>query len=343
MTAPAEPLSTRETRLKVYALLAEGKCQARVAELLDLKRPTVSEHAKALEAGNFIKRIPGKEKPVLYEKGPRGPELDMLYVRSSEQINARGVTQCSEHLAKVPTANVHHLKFRLNVLKEGDSQFIYKRGRQYRNVQRSWGQVPYQDKFVTVELEQSFASGGRTTLYIYPPEMDLTADELPHYEEISAKACMEISGYMQKNMSWKLGIPELTDWQRHIGIDNPALMKGVAEKYFMKSKDGKVWTSNSDGRSEEETDSIEHAQILLDLPGEVLTIKTTMVDLVEDLKLIVEALSLSKDGMERVAVINGIELKSKAKEALERLKENADGSKAAVRDRDINDPGVMFG
>ncbi|MDW5563929.1 MAG: winged helix-turn-helix domain-containing protein [Methanomassiliicoccus sp.] len=343
MSTPVKPLSTRETRLKIYAHLAEGKCQASVAKLLDLKRSTVSEHAKALEEGNFIKRIPGKEKPVLYEKGPRGPELDILYVRSSEQINARGVTQCSENLAKVPTANVHHLKFRLNVVKEGDTQFIYKRGRRYRNIERSWGQVPYQNKFVTVELEQSFAPGGLTTLYIYPPEMDLTADELPRYEEIAALACMEISGFMQKNMGWKLGIPELTDWQRHIGIDNPALMKGVAEKYFMKSKDGKVWTSNSGGRSEEETDSIEHAQILLDLPGEVLTIKTTMVDLVEDLKLIVEALSLSKDGMERVAVINGIELKAKAKEALDKLQGSVEGSKAAAPDRNINDPGVMFG
>lgn len=135
------------------------------------------------------------------------------------------------------------LKFRLKVLKEGDTQFIYKRGRRYRIIERSWSQVPCQDKFVTVELEKSFAPGDRTTLYIYLPEIELTTDELPHYEEIS--------GFMQKNMGWKLGIPELTDWQRHICIDNLALMKGVAEKYFMKPKDDKVRTSNSDGRSKE--------------------------------------------------------------------------------------------
>jgi len=79
------------------------------------------------------------------------------------------------------------------------------------------------------------------------------------------------------------------------------------------------------------------------MPGEVLTIKTTMVDFVEDLKLIVEALSPSKGNMKRVAVINGIELRTKVKEALDRLQENMDGSKAAVRDTDANDPGVMFG
>lgn len=92
MTSLSKPISTRETWLKIYIHLAEGRCQASVAKLLYLKRSTVSEHAKALEAGNFLKRIPGKEKPVLYEKGPRGPELDILYVRSSEQINTKGVT-----------------------------------------------------------------------------------------------------------------------------------------------------------------------------------------------------------------------------------------------------------
>ncbi len=74
------------------------------------------------------------------------------------------------------------------------------------------------------------------------------------------------------------------------------------------------------GPSELETTDLERAVISLDLPGEVVTLKSTVGGLLEDLKLVVEALSLPKQGMENVAAINGIELRTKAKEVMDRMK-----------------------
>ena len=230
----------------------------------------------------------------------KGPELDKVIVDSKLIVYTRGVNGVKHISAKyreVATGKVHHKKYKMQVLKEGELKF-YKIGSKYRNIQRCYAQVPYKDWFIEIELERSFKEGGRTMMYIYAPKLDLTAEQLPKEDDIARGIVTDAANYMMKNLGWRLGEVEDTKWQRHIGIDNPALLKGVAEKFYMKSTDGKSWLSNSDGRSELETSDLERAVISLDLPGEIVTLRSTVGGLVEDLKLVVEALSLAKEGME---------------------------------------------
>jgi hypothetical protein len=90
-------------------------------------------------------------------------------------VGATGVTESivniSEKYASVPTARVHHLKYRIKVFEEGaDLNFKwYQKGE--RSAWRATGQLPYYNHFVIVDYERT-AKG--TSLYIYQPQMDLS-------------------------------------------------------------------------------------------------------------------------------------------------------------------------
>lgn len=337
-----------ESRLRVYGLLVDGIAASKVASVTGLDEGYISRVAKALVDQGFLEIKKGTKRPKFYTKGPNGAELDKVILDSKLTLYARGVTNVAKKYARTDTGRVHHLKYKFRVETEGSLQY-YKVGRQYRNTQRCLAEVPYKGQFVRLELERSFKVGGNgTVLYIYPPQMDLTKEDLPKYEGIAKSVAQEIANYLMRNLGWKLGEIEETAWQLHIGIDDPAMMKGLAEKFYMKSSDGKAISSNSEGRSEWEAvgskiETVELAQIKLDLPGEVLTLKTTTATLVEDLKQIVEALTLAKEGMEQVAAINGIQLKSEAKKVQEQLRGTPAGDPAfADKDRRKDDSEVMY-
>ncbi len=339
-----EPLRNDENRLRVYALLAEHNSQAKVIEITGIDKGQVSRTASELVTEGFLIHINGTNKPKFYEKGLKGPELDKVIVDSKLIVYTRGVNGVKHISAKyreVNTGRVHHKKYKMQVLKEGEIKF-YKIGSKYRNIQRCYAQVPYKDWFIEIELERSFKDGGRTMMYIYAPKLDLTAEQLPKEDDIARGIVTDVANYMMKNLGWRLGEVEDTNWQRHIGIDNPALLKGVAEKFYMKSTDGKSWLSNSDGRSELETSDLERAVISLDLPGEIVTLRSTVGGLVEDLKLVVEALSLAKEGMENVAAINGIELRTKAKEVMDKMGDVPEDPAFASDDGKKDKYGVMY-
>ncbi|MDW5564156.1 MAG: hypothetical protein SA339_13135 [Methanomassiliicoccus sp.] len=341
-------IRNEENRLRIYGLLADGIAASKVASVTKLDKGYISRIAKELIEKGYLEIVKGTKRPNFYTKGPNGPELDKVIVDSKLTLYARGVTNVAKKYARVDTGRVHHLKYKCRVDAEGSLQF-YKVGRRYRNTQRCLAEVPYKDQFVKLELERSFKVGGNGTyLYIYPPQMDLTKEDLPKYEAIAKRVAQEIANYLTRNLGWKLGEIEETAWQLHIGIDDPAMMKGLAEKFYMRSSDGKAITSNSEGRSEWEAigskmDTVELAQIKLDLPGEVLTLKTTTATLVEDLKQIVEALTLAKEGMVQVAAINGIQLKTETKRIQESMRDQAGGDPAfADGQRRKEDTGGMY-
>jgi hypothetical protein len=337
-----------ENRLRIYGLLVDGVAASKVASVTGLDEGYISRVAKALCDNGFLEHVKGTKRPKIYTKGPRGPELDKVMLDSKLTLYARGVTNVAAKYARVNTGRVHHLKYKCRVYVEGQLKY-YKIGRRYRNTQRCYAEVPYKDQFIRLELERSFKSNGNGTyLYIYPPQMDLTKEDLPRYEVIAKGVSQEIVNYLMRNLGWKLGEIEETNWVRHIGIDDPAMMKGLAEKFYMRSSDGKAILSNSEGRSEYEVvcggeEGIALAQIKLDLPGEVLTLKTTTATLVEDLKQIVEALTLAKEGMEQVAAINGIQLRTEAKRMQEQMRQPPGGDPAfAEKDRRRGDSEVMY-
>lgn len=305
----SRPLRTDESSLRIYGLLADGIAQTKVAGLTGYESSNISRTASKLCRDGFLICQNPKGKPKIYKKGPRGLELDKLITSSKLQVYTRGVTDVAKNYARVGTGRVHHLCYKLLVLHEGDLKY-YKVGARYRNIQRSKAQIPYKDKFVTAILERSFKDGGRTWLYIFPPDMDMTAEQLPQYEKMAYETVNEIRNGLMKKAGWNLGIPEETNWKVHLGVDNPRLMAGIAEKYHLTSKDGIVETSDSEGRSEVEVkdlkSNVQYGQILVELPGEVIALKTTTA-------AILEILNVIKDGMEKIAEIQEIELKTKVK------------------------------
>jgi hypothetical protein len=281
----------------------------------DLSR-TVTE----LETKGYVKHIKGTKKPKLYEKGPNAGELDTLIVGQKSEVYARGVTQISKKYALIGSANVHHLKYKARVLRVGDMQFLrsyYNR----RNVQRFKGQIPYYEHFITVEYEKT---PKHQNFYVYPPQMNLTGDELGHYEEKAGSICQDILNGISKKAGWKFGLPEKTKWETHIAVDSPALMGGLAGKYYMESQDGTAFISNSEGRDEIEFKSqglndekaIKQAKIMLELPGQVIELSTKLSELERDLEQLVRILSLQKTSVEKLAEINGVIIKTQVEETI---------------------------
>ena len=323
-----------EKRLRIYALLAEGKCKARVSELLGISEGTVHYHAGILEQENYLKRLKGSKNPILYEKGPKGTILDTAIHDLKVQINATGVTSPSKKTADVPTAKVHHGKVKLNVLKVGDLDELMVRENgnsfkrpflsryfNYRNVERWKGQVPYGEHFLSVEFERT---PNMQTFYIHPPDLELTAEELPEYEKQWIQVSQGVANFLQKHAGWKFGIPELTDWDTHIAIEDPALMKGLSDKFYMATPNGDSWTSNSEGVAEWETKEIELAQIKLTLPHQVISLKTTISELSNNMAEIVKVLQEAEKAIESLTRINGVNIQERAEETLRRFKDDDD-------------------
>lgn len=311
----SDKIRTDESRLRVYALLADGLAASRVASITGLDKGYISRTARVLVQKGYLEIVKGTKSPRFYTKGPNGIQLDKAIVDSKLTVYTRGVTRLAKKYVRSETGRVHHKKYKFKVISEGSLNY-YKIGARYRNIQRCYAEVPYKDQFVKLELERSFKDGGNgTVLYIYPPQLDLTSEELPKHDDLSLRAVIDIANYLSKNMGWKLGEVENTKWQTHIGIDDPAMFKGLAEKIYMKSSDGQAWLSNSEGRSEYETSSVELAQIKLDLPGEVLTIKTTTNGIVETLQQMVQAFLLVTKSMGEIAKIETIYLQTEAAKA----------------------------
>lgn len=338
------PSSTAENRLRVYSLFVEGRAASTISQITGIDEGNVSRIKDDLVREGFLVHIKKTKRPKLYEKGPRGPELDAMIVDGKLSSYARGVTPATVAVTKksayAPTARVHHLKYKLKVNQEGEAPFLH----QYfdrRNVKRYKGQIPYRGTFVSVELERT---PSKLTMYIYPPEMDLTADELDHYEDKAEAVVMEISNYMSKHLGWKFGLPELTNWQHHIGIDSPASMGQLAGKYCMTSDDGSATLSNSEGRDEMEFQGPKApklAKVWLELPGKVMMIETTLNGLADDLKQLTDCMVQAKNAMIEMAQIHGIVAKQDAVDIAKRLGGDHDGA-YAKDDSTKNDDGGMY-
>ncbi len=348
---------------KVYALLVEGNPQSRVAEVLGTDRQLVSYYTGKLLKAGAIEEVKGLSREKLYRKGPNATALDARLNGVCQKSYAMGVTQSPDFLqSPTPasngekTARVHHGCLKTNVVVEGDVEQILEKNngsairrpflRQYqdrRGVQRFTGQLPYKDEWVTVGYERS---AKKRTFYIFPPQLDLKADELESYEKRWISISMELSNYLQKNAGWKFGIPELTDWQTHIGIDCPALMDGISDKFHMASADGQTWTSNSEGRSELETSSIDRARVILEMPHNILALETNVAGLYRVLELLTASVTKMAESTGQLAKVNELTLGRELLDAINRLEaqlsELRKGQPAAP-ERAGNDKEVMYG
>lgn len=335
-----------DEELRIYGLLAEGKAQSAVSTITGIEKSKVSRVANKLVKNRYIV-VATSGKPIFYKKAENGPYLDKLILERNVAINARGVTQVAPSTVEIPTALLHHLKYKFNVITQGDLDYLMDKvqGQEvkrpfltkyfdHRNIKRWKGQVPYCDKWVSVEYE---VTPKAQTFYVYPPEMEVTADDLrsKSWEKGAEKVCMDIAGFISSRGKWQLGLPELTNWQKHIGVPTESV-RGFAEHIFLQTQDKVGWLSNSNGVPETEYSDEEYAAVQLELPGEVIKLKGTVKEITQALQEMTTALLQVKEAMEATVQVNGLLVKNEAKATLDKAKDAPQDPAVAAYD------GVMY-
>ena len=272
--------------LKIYGLLSEEKPQAIVIEVLKVDKSKVSRTAKKLVDGEFL-RIKVSKGVKIYAKGPKGNLLD-------DEIFKRSLSNCATSVRYFSpesfekTILVHHMRCRIKVVTQGDLGKIVdeKDGRrlEYRfiseikplNGVRQWqGQIPYNDHWVTISMQVLAKSAW---LYVYVPEVRLNAEDirLRKHEEHAIGVSKNISNFICTRGGWELEQPEIcSKWKPHFAYNHPAL-QGYSDKVYTSTVDGSSWLSDSNGATEVETCDLDIAQVMVELPGEVVKLKTQM-------------------------------------------------------------------
>jgi hypothetical protein len=352
-------LNAREARdaqrLKVYALLVEGIPQSVVVQRTGFPKCNISKIASELLKDKIIEvKVQGK--PIIYTKGKNGNILDKQILQRQVSVNASGVTQVSTG-PKPKTTRVHHKKYRMNVVKVGEIDtftdtingqvvrrpFLVHHGTKYRNTCLHRGKVQYGDEFVTVEWMEG--KNGTSTFFVYPPPMDLTSVELKahKHDEIAIRICTEIAASIQAKAGWKFGLIEETQWKTHYGCDTPEVMRGLADKMAMRSKDGKMMLSDSDGRVEAEAlNDPELAAIWLELPGEVIKLRGNFLEIAEGIRQINDVLQEVKSALETSTEISGILTSQQAQDVIQRVKKVKQETAAPQDVATASYDGVMY-
>lgn len=330
-------VKTPDDMIRVYSLLAEGNIQARVVEVTGIRKDRVSRLASKLVKEGYLE-IESRGKDIVYVKSKNGPLLDSIRVAESCNINARGVTKVASKTHQVKTVNVHHILYKFNVVKEGTVEylpdtingkevrrpFLVKKNGPYRgNVYRHYGQVQYFETFLTAFYEKT---PKQAFLYIFAPELDLSPEEWKthKWKEMTLRAVTEISAFIQEKGGWQLGLPEETEWKKHFAVDDPALMKGFADHLFMKSRDGKAWTSDSGGAHEYESSEEEYIDVHLNIPGEIIQIKGTVKEIAEAFREVANAMMEILEVKRLDVELHAQETQDQVKKTLEHVKEKTE-------------------
>ena len=270
-------------------------------------------------------------KPIIYGQGPRALELDSLIAarrapassKAGVHHNGTSVSEVSPKHAKVNLSRAHHIKVRFRVEKVGDQELLRIKDNgssfeipfleerpyfDYRSVQRTKGRLIFPGGICSVELEEG-PSG--KWLYLHLPELELTKEQRQDWEQLYAAKAQEGANFIQKYGGWKLGISEFCNrWKPHFSSEDPRILQQIVGKLIAKSSSGDAWLSDSEGRRELEASTPELAQIIVNLPEEVLELKLRVANLIEVLKMMEEAEEklaiLEASRLEKETVMHGL-------------------------------------
>lgn len=187
----------------------------------------------------------------------------------------------------------------------------------YRNISRWTGVVFYEGKSVNLTYEESHKKGGRPYIYVVSPDFELPGDQcdLENARRIAMSKVQAILDMIGRNARWQFGPLEDTEWKPHIGIDSPAALKGVVDKLDVHIKDT-AYTSNSDGRSEYETNDFQRAKIYLTLPDRVLELDLSVEGMAEAMVYIIKVLKLQGEAITEIAKVNTVSITQSAQQAI---------------------------
>ena len=236
------------TRLQVYLLLIDpelgGLSQSRIADILDLTRPTISGHVEPLVFGEFVKAVEGCKCPILYEKGKESPKLDALVLERRVRDTIRScVGHASPNTSDTPTisppcqdvsrtvenARVHaNGSVSFNVEKVGDlHELVIKRDGPNGKVERiklfkmepeisedaGRGSSCYNSHIYVhgKKVRLQFWQGKeKNTLRIWPTEKNVPPSLLPSDDELEKfmeSQAQDVANFISKYGGWRFGLP----------------------------------------------------------------------------------------------------------------------------------------
>jgi hypothetical protein len=342
-----------DTELRIYGLAIEKVPQAIIAKTLSISTSKVSRTISKLRGEDYLREEIDKGVKI-YKKGEKSKILDRLIANRQLQIDARSVMPIAPN-ADQNLIIVHHLLYRLSVVKEGALDRIVEvddKGREvphrflqpeskYHNREVFKGQVPYADEWVTVKYERT---AKRRYLYVYIPEIRQTPEEVraKKWDEMAKTVCMDISKYVQRWGGWQLGLPEIVEkWKPHFAFRSQ-VFKNFSDLMFTKSQDGQVWLSDSEGTTELEASDPEIGALLVELPGQVIRISMDMKEVKTALMAMSDAIMASRKLNEELTT-ELIQAKAKlAQIEVESVKEKIPRDSAIAKLGDDSDNGVMY-
>ena len=285
-----------DSRIRVYKLAVAGVCQIEIARITKLKKPTVNIHIKALLDEKFLELDTSKHSKVkIYKKGARSNILDSIILRLENlEVSSSKIPSGSDFSSSiaggggygyiVQVYNVHHVAFKRGVSKQGDSQFLsepsYMRsgvkkwvgyiqssGILYKHTERLIGSVPRKDDreitltlYESADTDENGIERENLSLMIHAPALLLSDDLIDDYEIICREICRDIYSHLERNYGWHYNTEILaTEWDVHVAVEEPEL-QGMAKYATVKSDDGKLISSNSNGTAEIEAHGKENIQ-----------------------------------------------------------------------------------
>ena len=301
-------LRLTKKRQEIFKLLIEGYAQSQIVTMTQFSKSTVSQAASSLVKQGYV--IPlSKGTPRLYGPGPHNNIIKAIVDQSEDcatatnEVPLHGTTvrQVSKTGFKVNTVLVHHAKVRVAVDKVGDRETLHVRhdhgivdvkfleARPYmnhNNVRRSRAKLTVDGDAFTLELEET---PRMTRLYIHLPSRELTPPELPAWKNIFAEPALRVINFLGKWGGWKFGEVEFCKgWKTHFAAEDPRLPGSSFSEVIARNPNGKVWLSDSGGRSEIETSEPELAQFICHMPESLRDLWQRLTALTECSRMMAE-------------------------------------------------------
>jgi len=217
--------------------------------------------------------------PLKSTAGSQNPDVTAVPSSKGSKVPKKGSGY------QVEVFNVHHVAYIRKIEKQGDSQFFYDpielknnvlqyvghieaTAVSYRKTRDALGYVPRKkERDIIVSLFESVkevngAEVRKSKLLIHIPTIYLTENQLDSYKEITRIMATDIYDFLERSHGWKYSSEVMpTNWDVHIAVEEPNL-KGLTDKITVHSDDKKLYTSNSDKKSEMEASGSEAVTVM---------------------------------------------------------------------------------